>query len=767
MNLRSTLVSAVQDADRDGSSDAKCNALLAVDASELDALLHASLNLGGDVAPIAVGTGASPGACTGAVVFSAEEALAAAERGEKVVLVRPETTPDDVLGMQASVGIITARGGLASHAAVVARGWGIPAVVGLSTLSFTSNSITIGDLVLSQGEQITIDGRSGAVFLGALDIGNTDIPSELDTLLAWADAVADGKVTVRANADTAHDARRAREAGARGIGLCRTEHMFLAADRLPIMRSVIMTTDAVARERSLDELERVQTDDFVALFSELGGDPVTVRLLDPPLHEFLPNINELTVRELNGSITEEERATLGTVRQLAESNPMLGTRGVRLAALRPGLYEMQVRAICSAIREVGARGGRARVEIMIPLVIDPAEVRLIKQRILDVVGSSGVAESGDEMPTIGAMIETPRAALLAARIAPEVDFISFGTNDLTQMTLGFSRDDVEAELVPMYRSLGLLEHNPFEVIDEQGVGQLVTGAARDGRNANPSLKIGVCGEHAGHPYSIGVLLAAGCESVSCSPYRVKIARLAVAQSLLRRGVVTPGTCTFPEVPRTQATIIGGNDGSATSSPQPATQLLDVDDIDVLRVLRLRGFATEAGFVESLGAFPHEILQRLVAEEQVRFIEARAMYALLPNGKARFETSSAEQRVASLGSAYADFLVLNDMLKQACTNWQMRDGEPNAHDDATYDESCIGALDALHARAMPVMTALANEVHRLERYGDRLGRALDALREGDTTRFTGVMCESYHDVWMELHEDLILLQGIDRTAEGSF
>ena len=461
--------------------------------------------------------------------------------------------------MQASRGILTARGGMVSHAAVVARGWGIPAVVGAGRIEIEGDAVHVGRRTLHAGDEITIDGSSGNVYLGILDTAGADAPPELETLLAWADAIAAGHVQVRANADTEGDASQGRILGAQGIGLCRTEHMFLAADRLPIMRRFIMARSPEDEEAALAELEQAQTTDFETVLEAMDGLPVTVRLLDPPLHEFLPDLVELTARDARGELDESEQIQLGCVRRLREANPMIGTRGVRLGVVRTGVYEMQVRALCQAAANLFARGKRPCVEIMIPLVVEAEELRIARGWVRNVLDEIGHPELKSSVITVGAMIETPRAALTAGELAKHADFFSFGTNDLTQMTYAFSRDDVEAKLLPAYLAAGILPANPFAVLDQEGVGELVRIACRLARAAKPNIKLGACGEHAGHPDSAAFLVGLGLDSVSCSPFRVPLARLGVAQALLASGRVRIGDIEFdlePAAPSGEAEHAG-------------------------------------------------------------------------------------------------------------------------------------------------------------------------------------------------------------------
>jgi pyruvate,orthophosphate dikinase len=500
-----------------------------VTAEHLEQVLHPQVG-GGDVQVIATGLAASPGAGVGKAYFTADDAAEAAARGEAVILVRSETSPEDVHGMIVAKGILTARGGLVSHAAVVARGWGTPAVVGADAVHIRGNAFDAGGVTVNEGDVISVDGSTGRVMLGAVEVTVSEPPPEFDTILAWADQIRAGTMAVRANADTGADAANARRFGAEGIGLCRTEHMFLAEDRLPIVRRMIMADTVEEETAALEELRVAQKADFYEVLEAMDGLPVTVRLLDPPLHEFLPRTEELLVKQAKagGGLSDEERRLLKAAEAWHEFNPMLGIRGVRLGVLKPGLYAMQVRALMEAAADRVAAGGTPIVEVMIPLTVGREELALARGWVEEAI--AGVAAGVDV--TIGTMIETPRAALRAADIAEEADFFSFGTNDLTQMTFGFSRDDIESRLMPAYLEQGLLKRNPFDTIDVAGVGELVLLASERGRATKPGLKLGVCGEHGGDPESITLFHAAGLNYVSCSPFRVPIARLSAAQAIL-------------------------------------------------------------------------------------------------------------------------------------------------------------------------------------------------------------------------------------------
>jgi pyruvate, orthophosphate dikinase len=534
---RAALRMAVEMTKQKGWKITREEAVSRVTADHLDQVLHPQLK-GTDLDVIASGLAASPGAAVGAAVFDADRAQEAAERGERVILVRSETSPEDVHGMIAAQGILTSRGGLVSHAAVVARGWGKPAVVGAESVQISGNSFTAGAVTVSEGDMISIDGSTGQVVLGEAELTTADVPEEFRTLLGWADKIRKGKLAVRANADNGPDSANARGFGAEGIGLCRTEHMFLGEDRLPIVRRMILAASEVEEAEALEELREAQKEDFVAILEAMDGLPVTVRLLDPPLHEFLPSTEELEIKKATTGLSEQEERLLGAAKAWHEFNPMLGTRGVRLGVLKPGLYEMQVRALMQAAAERVAAGGKPRIEVMIPLTVTRQELGLARSWVIDAVDSVVSESPGPRRKVdviIGTMIETPRAAVRADEIAEEADFFSFGTNDLTQMTFGFSRDDVEGRMMSAYLEEGLLKRNPFETIDQGGVGQLVEDAVSRGRSTKPDLKLGVCGEHGGDPESIDFFYRVGLDYVSCSPFRVPIARLAAAQAVIAHG----------------------------------------------------------------------------------------------------------------------------------------------------------------------------------------------------------------------------------------
>jgi pyruvate,orthophosphate dikinase len=516
----------------------KAEAIERVTGDHLDQVLHPQFT-GSGHAVLTTGLGASPGAAVGRVYLTADDAQAAAERGEKVVLVRSETSPEDVHGMLAAEGILTARGGLVSHAAVVARGWGKPAVVGAEAVRVGASSFSVGETVVNEGEWISLDGTTGTVVLGQVEVAEGVTPPEFDTILGWADEIRAGHLGIRANADNGPDATNARRHGAEGIGLCRTEHMFLAEDRLPIVRQMILASSPAEEEAALEALRVAQRSDFLEILEAMDGLPVTIRLLDPPLHEFLPDTEELAIKEATTGLTTEESRLYEAAKAWHEYNPMLGTRGVRLGVIKPGLYAMQVRALMEAALDRAASGGHPIVEIMIPLTVSREEMALARSWVEGAIAEAQAEAGGSKAGTkgtlevlIGTMIETPRAALRAGEIAEVAEFFSFGTNDLTQMTFGFSRDDVEGRMMSAYLEQGLLKRNPFEVVDPDGVGELIRLGVERGRATRPGLKIGVCGEHGGDPESIATFAKAGLDYVSCSPFRVPIARLAAAQAVL-------------------------------------------------------------------------------------------------------------------------------------------------------------------------------------------------------------------------------------------
>ena len=507
-------------------------ALMTIDPGALDALLHPTFDPAADFNVLATGVNASPGAAKGTVVFTAADAVAAAEEGRDVILVRPFTDAEDVAGFHAAKGILTSEGGKASHAALVARGMGRPAVVGAEAIAvdLATKTITVDGTELHEGDRIAIDGTTGAVTVDDVPLVEARVDPNFQRVLEWADEVR--ALGVRTNADTPADARRARELGAEGIGLCRTEHMFMAEDRQPKMRAMIMASTREARRAALAELLPLQEADFEGLFEAMAGLPVTIRLLDPPLHEFLPNLPDLAAQvehariEQTPDLPELERL-MSRVVEISEENPMLGTRGCRLGIMYPEIYEMQVHAILRAAKQAPEP---PHPEIMIPLVDYEHEIELMRE-LVERVGEEEGLQAGRDY-TVGTMIELPRACFVADRIARFADFFSFGTNDLTQTALGFSRDDVESNFVPVYMERKIIDRSPFETIDKPGVGWLVRLGAWVGREAHPGLKLGICGEHGGDPESVEFFHRAGLDYVSCSPFRVPIARIAAAQAAI-------------------------------------------------------------------------------------------------------------------------------------------------------------------------------------------------------------------------------------------
>jgi pyruvate,orthophosphate dikinase len=486
-----------------------------IDPMQLDQLLHPMIDSSAAPEPAAKGLNASPGAASGGVVFDADTAVERAKSGP-VILVRFETTPDDIHGMIAAQGVVTVHGGMTSHAAVVARGMGKACVAGCEEISLGEGTMTLARQTLAEGDVITIDGGTGSVFIGEVPLVPPQISEEFERVLGWADDLR--RLGVRANADTPDDAARAREFGAQGIGLCRTEHMFFGDERLPVMQEMILADGEASRRDALDRLLPFQQSDFEAIFEAMAGLPVTIRLLDPPLHEFLPAEEEATDERMRRRI-----------RALREANPMLGTRGCRVGIQFPEIYEMQIRAIARAARAVAERSSEPPlVEVMHPLVGFREELR----RLRELTEAVWAEEAPDVEHLVGTMIEVPRAALRADEIAEVADFFSFGTNDLTQMTLAFSRDDAEGKFLTVYLHEHVLEQNPFETIDLDGVGDLMRIAVERARGAKPGLKLGICGEHGGEARSIAFSNELGLDYVSCSPFRVPLARLAAAQAAL-------------------------------------------------------------------------------------------------------------------------------------------------------------------------------------------------------------------------------------------
>lgn len=527
----------------------KKTAVLRIDPHQLDQLLHPMIDPDAKVKTIARGLPASPGAAVGKVVFTAERAEELASQGEPVILVRNETSPEDIGGMHVSKGILTARGGMTSHAAVVARGMGKCCVAGCGDITVNEQSrlFSVEDLQIREGDFITLNGTTGEVILGEVALINPKLGDDFKELMAWADEFR--TLGVRTNADTPQDAMVARDFGAEGIGLCRTEHMFFGEDRIPIVRAMIMSKNEEERQRYVDQLLPSQRSDFEGIFRAMEGLPVTIRLLDPPLHEFLPNIEELvndladlkmkiasstTLKEIDKYLKEiaQTEVYLERAKTLSEFNPMLGHRGCRLGVTFPAIYRMQVQAIFEAVVKVISEGKEVIPEVMIPLVGHQKEFEILKKDVDEIARVVMDKEGKNFKYSVGTMIEVPRAALMADKIAEMAEFFSFGTNDLTQMTFGFSRDDI-AKFLPDYIEKNILPNDPFQTIDTEGTGQLVEMGVKKGRSARPELKVGVCGEHGGDPESVEFFHHAKLNYVSCSPYRVPVARLAAAHARLK------------------------------------------------------------------------------------------------------------------------------------------------------------------------------------------------------------------------------------------
>ncbi len=517
----------------------KEEALLRVDAEQINQLLHRQIDPSVKLEPIAVGLPASPGAASGKVVFDADVAEKAGQNGEKVVLVRAETTPDDIHGIVFAQGVLTSRGGMTSHAAVVARGMGKPCVCGCEAIKIdTGNACFItNDIVVKEGDIITIDGATGRVMLGEVPMIEPTLSDDFEKLLQWADETK--ILTVRANADTPADAARAREFGAEGIGLCRTEHMFMAQERLPIVQEMIMAENREDREKALAGLLPFQRDDFYGILKAMAPYPVTIRLLDPPLHEFLPDresllleIADLKHQHANDKLLLEKEELLKKIHSLSEANPMLGHRGCRLGLTYPEIYRMQARAIFEAILMLKNEWIKTEAEIELPLIMDIAELSMLKAEIMDVY-EEFKKDTGAELEfAVGTMLELPRACLVTDELATEAEFFSFGTNDLTQTTFGFSRDDAEGKFIPVYIEKKIIKDNPFAVLDRKGVGSLMRMAVEKARQTKKDVLMGICGEHGGEPSSIEFCHLLGLNYVSCSPYRIPVARLAAAQARL-------------------------------------------------------------------------------------------------------------------------------------------------------------------------------------------------------------------------------------------
>jgi pyruvate,orthophosphate dikinase len=526
----------------------KATAVKRVEPAQLDQLLHPMIDPKAKVEVLAKGLPASPGAAVGEVVFSAEEAEEAAQHDRKVILVRPETTPEDVGGMHAAQGVLTAIGGMTSHAAVVARGMGKCCIAGCGALRINEAAgfFKVGEVTVKRGEYITLNGSSGEVIVGKVPLIEPELSGDFGTLMEWADEIK--TLGVWTNADTPHDAKVARDFGAKGIGLCRTEHMFFEEGRIPIVRKMILAKNDEARKAALSELLPMQRGDFEGILEVMEGLPVTIRLLDPPLHEFLPNRQELIeeMAELKMAMTQaktldevdslyrdlkEKEELLANVTSLHEFNPMLGHRGCRLGITFPEIYDMQAQAIFEAAVALKQKGIDARPEVMIPLVGNAKELSFLKERVVKIADEI-ISHAGVEVKyTVGTMIEVPRAALTAGEVAEHAQFFSFGTNDLTQFTLGISRDD-SGKFLPEYVGKGIWPGDPFISIDAVGVKRIMQIAVEDGRAMRPDLKVGICGEHGGEAKSIAICHELGLNYVSCSPYRVPVARLAAAQAKL-------------------------------------------------------------------------------------------------------------------------------------------------------------------------------------------------------------------------------------------
>ncbi|WP_409270274.1 pyruvate, phosphate dikinase [Neobacillus sp. SCS-31] len=520
----------------------KEEALLRVDPDQLNQLLHRRIDDKFERVKIAKGLPASPGAASGIVVFEADEAESLTKEGKKVILVRPETTPDDIHGIISAQAVVTSRGGMTSHAAVVARGMGKACVCGCEELKIDLKNrlFSVGETVVNYGDIITIDGGTGEIMLGEIPMIEPELSDEFKLLLSWADEIR--AISVRANGDNPVDARKALEFGAEGIGLVRTEHMFMDAARVPIVQEMILSESFEERSAALEKLLPMQQGDFEGIFEVMKGLPVTIRLLDPPLHEFMPDKEELLVDITKLQILQPDSAELKKkeqllrkVRQLEEFNPMLGHRGCRLGMINPEIYMMQAKAIFYAAAAVAEKGITVKPEIMIPLVGHVHELREMRQLVIEAASQIKEESGRDFEYTVGTMIEIPRAALTADEIASEADFFSFGTNDLTQTTFGYSRDDAEGKFLQTYIERKVLPENPFAVLDQNGVGKLVEMAVKLGRTTKPSLKTGICGEHGGEKSSIDFCFRKGLDYVSCSPFRVPLARLAAAQATIRHG----------------------------------------------------------------------------------------------------------------------------------------------------------------------------------------------------------------------------------------
>ena len=531
----SAAVRIAMDMLHEGLIDAE-TAVSRVAPEQVEQLLHPQLDPKAKRDVIVKGLPASPGAAVGKVVFDADEAAERGGKGEAVILVRPETTPDDIHGLFAAQGVLTSHGGMTSHAAVVARGLGKPCVSGAESvkIDLVAGTFSVGGVTVKKDDFLTLDGTNGDVILGKIELIEPQFDENFRELLEDADKISN--MQVWANADTPEDARRARSFGAKGICLCRTEHMFMAAERLPVMQEMVVATTTEERVAQLKKLEVMQEEDFLGIFEAMEGLPVTVRLLDPPLHEFLPKIPELT-KALEGLAPESAEAkkinaTIARARELHEQNPMLGFRGCRLGMIFPEIYEMQARAIFNAACKLTKKGLRIIPDIMIPLVGTQEEMKSMR-KLVDETGAAVIKETGVKLEyMVGTMIELPRAALVADQLAEYAQFFSFGTNDLTQTTFGYSRDDAEGKFLGQYVEMGVFEENPFARLDRDGVGALMEIAVGKGRSVRPGIQLGICGEHGGNPSSIAFCNKLKLNYVSCSPFRVPVARLSAALAAL-------------------------------------------------------------------------------------------------------------------------------------------------------------------------------------------------------------------------------------------
>lgn len=522
----------------------KKEALMRIDPAQLEQLLHRRIDPQAKLEVLTSGLPASPGAATGVIAFTADRAVELVEQGKKVILVRTETSPEDIHGMAVAEGILTARGGRTSHAAVVARGMGKCCVAGCEAIKVNEKEkeFRVNGFMFKEGDFISLDGSTGRVIKGKVSTLKPQLSAEFAELMKWANEIK--TLGVRANADTPGDARLAREMGAEGVGLCRTEHMFFGEERLPYVQQMILAENKEERKRALEKLEPMQKDDFKGILKEMEGLPVIIRLLDPPLHEFLPNYEDLLVEVIKLRMEKtdqkqlrEKESLLEKIVALREINPMLGHRGCRLGITFPEIYNMQTRAVFEAVAELVAEKRSVEPEIMIPLVINEKELAILRKEAVRIAEEVMKEKKVRFEYKIGTMIELPRAALCADKIAQQADFFSYGTNDLTQTTFGFSRDDAEAKFIPIYLEDKILTDNPFEILDQDGVGQLIEMGTQRGRKSNKNLEVGICGEHGGEPSSVKFCHRIGLDYVSCSPYRIPIARLAAAQAKLEEDML--------------------------------------------------------------------------------------------------------------------------------------------------------------------------------------------------------------------------------------